>query len=269
MIERFVGFDQSSRPPARRPRRRRSSRLRRARRSRHPQGACCALAQRRAARQCKRYFGQARRTRAGQRPLGRRQVDAVPGAGRYLALRLGHDHVPKNARLMILPQRPYFPSRLWRPRSPIRLSPEPMTRPRSRTDHRGRPARARPAHRGGSALEPDAVARRTAAAGHRARASATRLTYLFLDEATASLDEPAEAALYHLLEQRLPHAAIVSIGHRSTLAAFHRRRLRLRPRRRPLRRAGGGSRAGRVSETARADKKRRRLERSRRPSGTD
>ena len=30
--------------------------------------------------------------------------------------------------------------------------------------------------------------------------------YLFLDEATASLDEPAEAALYRLLEQRLPHA---------------------------------------------------------------
>jgi putative ATP-binding cassette transporter len=49
--------------------------------------------------------------------------------------------------------------------------------------------------------------------------------YLFLDEATASLDEPAEAALYKLLEQRLGLATIVSIGHRSTLAAFHRRRL--------------------------------------------
>ncbi|MGZ5837582.1 MAG: ATP-binding cassette domain-containing protein, partial [Xanthobacteraceae bacterium] len=51
--------------------------------------------------------------------------------------------------------------------------------------------------------------------------------YLFLDEATASLDEPAEAALYTLLESRLPNAAIVSIGHRSTLAAFHKRRLQL------------------------------------------
>ncbi len=49
--------------------------------------------------------------------------------------------------------------------------------------------------------------------------------YLFLDEATASLDEAAEATLYHLLQQRLPHATIVSIGHRATLAAFHRRRL--------------------------------------------
>jgi putative ATP-binding cassette transporter len=50
---------------------------------------------------------------------------------------------------------------------------------------------------------------------------------LFLDEATASLDEPSEAALYRLLAERLPKATIVSIGHRSTLAAFHGRRLAL------------------------------------------
>ena len=51
--------------------------------------------------------------------------------------------------------------------------------------------------------------------------------YLLLDEATASLDEPAEAALYRLLHERLPGATIVSIGHRSTLVAFHTRRLTL------------------------------------------
>jgi putative ATP-binding cassette transporter len=51
--------------------------------------------------------------------------------------------------------------------------------------------------------------------------------YLLLDEASASLDEPAEAALYRLLQERLPAATIVSIGHRSTLAAFHKRRLTL------------------------------------------
>ena len=49
--------------------------------------------------------------------------------------------------------------------------------------------------------------------------------YLLLDEATASLDEPAEAALYKLLQERLPNVTIISIGHRSTLAAFHTRRL--------------------------------------------
>ena len=35
--------------------------------------------------------------------------------------------------------------------------------------------------------------------------------------------------LYRLLLERLPHAAIVSIGHRSSLVAFHDRFLELRP----------------------------------------
>ena len=60
-----------------------------------------------------------------------------------------------------------------------------------------------------------------------ARAILQAPDYLFLDEATASLDEPSEAALYRLLQERLPSTTIVSIGHRSTLAAFHRRRLAL------------------------------------------
>jgi putative ATP-binding cassette transporter len=47
--------------------------------------------------------------------------------------------------------------------------------------------------------------------------------YLFLDEATASLDEASEAALYRLLAEKLPDTTIVSIGHRSTLTAFHKR----------------------------------------------
>jgi putative ATP-binding cassette transporter len=49
--------------------------------------------------------------------------------------------------------------------------------------------------------------------------------FLFLDEATASLDEASEARLYHLLEKELPLTTIVSIGHRSTLEAFHQRHL--------------------------------------------
>jgi putative ATP-binding cassette transporter len=60
-----------------------------------------------------------------------------------------------------------------------------------------------------------------------ARAILQAPDYLFLDEATASLDEPAETALYHLLDERLKGTTIVSIGHRSTLFAFHRRHLAL------------------------------------------
>ena len=47
--------------------------------------------------------------------------------------------------------------------------------------------------------------------------------WLFLDEATASLDEVLERQAYDLLRHRLPHATIVSVGHRSTLRAFHTR----------------------------------------------
>ncbi|MGZ2743474.1 ABC transporter ATP-binding protein/permease [Burkholderia stagnalis] len=45
--------------------------------------------------------------------------------------------------------------------------------------------------------------------------------FLFLDEATSALDADNEARLYHLFNERLPQAAIVSIAHREALAAFH------------------------------------------------
>lgn len=60
-----------------------------------------------------------------------------------------------------------------------------------------------------------------------ARALLQAPRYLFLDEATASLDEAAEADLYRLLERKLPDTAILSTGHRSTLGIFHQRRIEL------------------------------------------
>ena len=58
-----------------------------------------------------------------------------------------------------------------------------------------------------------------------ARALLARPDWLFLDEATSALDEPTEAALYRLLADHLPGTTVVSIGHRSTLGAFHQRRV--------------------------------------------
>lgn len=62
-----------------------------------------------------------------------------------------------------------------------------------------------------------------------ARALLAKPDWLFLDEATAALDEPTEEAIYRMLAARLPNTTVVSIGHRSTLAAFHERRIDMRP----------------------------------------
>ena len=62
-----------------------------------------------------------------------------------------------------------------------------------------------------------------------ARALLQKPQWLFLDEATAALDEASEAKLYRLLIERLPDAAIISIGHRSSLVEFHGRFFELRP----------------------------------------
>ena len=60
-----------------------------------------------------------------------------------------------------------------------------------------------------------------------ARALLQKPDFLFLDEATASLDETAEATLYQLLKTRLAATTLVSIGHRTALAGFHDRHLAL------------------------------------------
>ena len=61
-----------------------------------------------------------------------------------------------------------------------------------------------------------------------ARALLQRPAWLFLDEATSSLDENAEQELYRMLKEKLPQTTIVSIGHRSSLQAFHTHLLELK-----------------------------------------
>jgi putative ATP-binding cassette transporter len=60
-----------------------------------------------------------------------------------------------------------------------------------------------------------------------ARAFLHRPQWLFLDEATASLDEESEARLYRMLREKLPGTTVVSIGHRPALAQFHERHWRI------------------------------------------
>src|SRR5690606_34759703 len=47
----------------------------------------------------------------------------------------------------------------------------------------------------------------------------------FLDEATSAMDEGLEDAMYRLVREQLPDTVLLSVGHRSTLHAYHAHQL--------------------------------------------
>jgi len=141
----------------------------------------------------------------------------------------GEVRIPDGARVMILPQRPYFP--VGTLAAAIAYPAEPGAFDAAQVAETlravGLPALAERLHE-------EAHWNRILSLGEQqrlgiARALLQRPDFLFLDEATASLDEASEEALYKLLQQRLAGTAIISIGHRSTLSALHQRRMTLSP----------------------------------------
>jgi putative ATP-binding cassette transporter len=161
-------------------------------------------------------------------------VTGPSGAGKSTLLRAvtgiwpfgsGRVTVPEDAKVMLLPQRPYFPvTTLAAAVSyPARAGSFEPARIAEAISAVGLPEWS-------ERLDEEAHWNRMLSQGEQQRLAIARALlqapdYLFLDEATASLDEPAEAALYRLLQERLKGTAIISIGHRSTLGAFHRRRI--------------------------------------------
>ena len=136
--------------------------------------------------------------------------------------------VPPGAKLMVLPQRPYFPvgSLEEAITYPAELGSFAPARIAEVLEAVGSPTLA-------TRLSDEAHWNQTLSLGEQQRLSIARAIlhepdYLFLDEATASLDNPSEDHLYALLHKRLPGTTIVSIGHRSTLTAFHGRHFALR-----------------------------------------
>jgi putative ATP-binding cassette transporter len=141
----------------------------------------------------------------------------------------GRVTVPADAKVMLVPQRPYFP---------LATLAAAITFPAKA----GTFDDAKLAEALAAVGLPELIERlhdeehwnRMLSHGEQQRLAIARALlavpdYLLLDEATASLDEAAEAVLYRLLQDRLKGTAIISIGHRSTLGAFHRRRVELVP----------------------------------------
>jgi vitamin B12/bleomycin/antimicrobial peptide transport system ATP-binding/permease protein len=136
---------------------------------------------------------------------------------------------PPYAKLMLLPQRPYIPI------GPLR---EALAYPAASSSFSEETLRETLRKVGLAAFadrldESDNWQMRLSGGEQQrvgvARALLARPDWLFLDEATASLDERSEADLYRAIAATLPQTTIVSIGHRSTLIAFHKRRLAFEP----------------------------------------
>jgi putative ATP-binding cassette transporter len=172
--------------------------------------------------------------RAGERTL----LTGPSGSGKSTLFRAiagiwpfgeGRVGVPEGASMMLLPQRPYIPVGTLR---------SAVTYPGVEGSYDDAAIadalRAAKLPHVADQLDEDRSWAQTLSLGEQQRLAVARALlekpdWLFLDEATAALDEPTEAEIYRVIKERLPDTTVVSIGHRSTLAAFHDRRMDMRP----------------------------------------
>lgn len=139
----------------------------------------------------------------------------------------GHVHVPQGARVLFLPQKPYIP--IGTLRDAVKYPDEQSTA--SDAEVVAALQAAQLGHLTGR-LDEEAHWTNMLSGGEQQRLAVARALvfkpdWLFMDEATASLDEPSEAAIYQALKEKLPGTTMVSIGHRSTLRQWHDHRVEL------------------------------------------
>ena len=133
--------------------------------------------------------------------------------------------LPKGKKIIVLPQKPYFPigtlaDAITYPEPSGTYSREDMVKALQLVGMADYAAR----------LDEEGHWNMMCSGGEQQRLAIARALlykpdYMFFDEATASMDEPSEMELYTMLNEEAKDATIISIGHRSSLAQFHNRTL--------------------------------------------
>ncbi len=141
----------------------------------------------------------------------------------------GEIRTPCRQASMFLPQRPYLPlgtlaAALCYPAPPGTFPAEALQAALIRCNLGGLAAR----------LEETARWDRVLSLGEQQRLAFARLLlhrprWVFMDEATSALDEANQAAMFAVLAEELPEAAVLSIGHRPGLGRHHDRELLVMP----------------------------------------
>ncbi|SDQ81339.1 ATP-binding cassette domain-containing protein [Pseudoxanthomonas sp. CF125] len=129
---------------------------------------------------------------------------------------------PEGKRICFLPQRSYMPDGTLASLLAYPNAPDPHADPQYRSvlQSLGLGALCSRLHEHNQwrqILSPGEQQRMAAA-----RALLAKPDFLFLDEASSALDPHSETTLYTLLDEHLPHAALISVAHRPDVARFHR-----------------------------------------------
>ncbi len=133
--------------------------------------------------------------------------------------------VQKDARLFLLPQRPYVPNGTLRRAAAYPGSADAWT-----VEQIADALEAVGLKHLTDRVEEDAPWDQTLSGGEKQRLAVARVLLhnpdiLVLDEATSALDPKGQDNMMKLLSERLPDSTIVSVGHRPELEQFHSRKL--------------------------------------------